>query len=37
MIWKGTKFDLITLIKELNKKHKTIKFDFKISVKINIS
>ena len=31
MIWKGTKADLITFIKELNEKHKTIKFDFQIS------
>ena len=31
MIWKGTKVELITFIKELNEKHKTIKFDFQIS------
>ena len=30
MIWKGTKVELITFIKELNDKHKTIKFDFQI-------
>ena len=30
MIWKGTKVELITFIKELNEKHKTIKFDFQI-------
>ena len=26
MIWKGTKIELMTFIKELNEKHKTIKF-----------
>ena len=31
MIWKGTKVELITFIKELNEKHKTIRFDFQIS------
>ena len=31
MIWKSTKVELITFIKELNEKHKTIKFDFQIS------
>ena len=31
MIWKGTKVELITFIKELNEKQKTIKFDFQIS------
>ena len=31
MIWKGTKVELITFIKELNEKHKTIKFDFQFS------
>ena len=31
MIWKGTKAELLTFIKELNEKHKTIKFDFQIS------
>ena len=31
MIWKGTKVELLTFIKELNEKHKTIKFDFQIS------
>ena len=30
MIWKGTKSELMTFIKELNKKHKTIKFEFQI-------
>ena len=32
MIWNGTKEQLI-FIDELNKKHKTIKFDYKISTK----
>ena len=31
MIWKSTKVELITFIKELNEKHKKIKFDFQIS------
>ena len=31
MIWKSTKTELMTFIKELNEKHKTIKFDFQIS------
>ena len=31
MIWKGTKAELMTLIKELNKKHINIKYDFQIS------
>ena len=31
MIWKGTKVELITFIKEPNEKHKTIEFDFQIS------
>ena len=31
MIWKDTRADLMTFIKELNEKHKTIKFDFQIS------
>ena len=31
MIWKGTKAELMTFTKELNAKHKTIKFDFQIS------
>ena len=31
MIWNGTKAELMTFIKELNEKHKTIKFDFQIS------
>ena len=30
MIWKGTKAELLIFIKELNEKHKTIKFDFQI-------
>ena len=33
MIWKGTKVELIKFIKELNKKHKTIKFDFQFSTR----
>ena len=33
MIWKGAKAELITFIKELNEKHKTIKFDFQISLR----
>ena len=31
MIWKGTKPELTTFIKDLNEKHKTIKFDFQVS------
>ena len=31
MIWKGTKVELITFIKELNEKHKTINLDFQFS------
>ena len=31
MIWKSSKVELMTFIKELNEKHKTIKFDFQIS------
>ena len=31
MIWKGKKAELMTLIKDLNEKHKTIKFDFQVS------
>ena len=31
MIWKGTKVELMTFTKELNEKHKTIKFDCQIS------
>ena len=31
MIWRGTKVELMTLIKELNEKHKTMKFDIQIS------
>ena len=30
MIWKDTKSELMTFIKELNEKHKTIKFEFQI-------
>ena len=30
-IWKGTKEQLITFINELNRKHKTIKFEYEIS------
>ena len=31
MIWKGTKPELTTFIKDLNEKHKTIKSDFQVS------
>ena len=31
MIWNGTTEELILFINDLNKKHKTIKFDYKIS------
>ena len=31
MIRKGTKAELMTLIRKLNEKHKTIKFDFQVS------
>ena len=31
MIWKGTKAELITFIKDLNEKYKTIKFNFHVS------
>ena len=31
MIWKGTKTELMTFIKDLNEKHRTIKFDFQVS------
>ena len=31
IIWKGAKEQLITLVVELNKKHKTIKFEYEIS------
>ena len=34
MTWKGTKSELVTFIKELNEKHKTIKFYFQILSKI---
>ena len=37
MAWKGTKTELMTFIKELNKKCKIIKFDFQISLKKFIS
>ena len=33
MIWSGTKEELILFIGEVNKKHKTIKFDYKIFTK----
>ena len=33
MIWSGTKEELISFIDELNKKYKTIKFDYKIFAK----
>ena len=33
MIWNGTTEELILFMDELNKKHKTIKFDYKISTK----
>ena len=33
MIWKGTKAELMTFMKKLNEKYKTIKFDFQISPK----
>ena len=36
-MWFGTKSELMTLIKELNEKYKSIKFDFQISPKICIS
>ena len=31
MMWKGTKAELITFIKDLNEKYKTIKFNFQVS------
>ena len=31
MIWKDTKVELMTFIKELSEKQKTVKFDFQIS------
>ena len=31
MIWKDAKVELLTFIKELSGKHKTMKFDFQIS------
>ena len=33
MVWNGTAAELILFIDDLNKKHKTIKFDYKISAK----
>ena len=33
MIWNGTTEELILFIDELNKKYKTIKFDYKVSTK----
>ena len=30
IIWNGTKEQLITFVNKLNKKHKTIKFEYKI-------
>ena len=33
MIWNGTTQELTLFIDEFNKKHKTIKFDYKISTK----
>ena len=33
MIWKDTKAELKTFIKELNENHKTTKFDFQISLR----
>ena len=33
MIWSGTKEELILFIGEVNKNHKTIKFDYKIFTK----
>ena len=34
MIWKGTKAELITFIKDLNEKYKTIKFNFQVSRRV---
>ena len=31
IMWKGTKAELMTFIKQLNEKHETIKFHFRIS------
>ena len=31
MIWKGKKVKLMTFVKDLNEKHKAIKFDFQVS------
>ena len=33
MVWNGTTAEPILFIDDLNKKHKTIKFDYKISAK----
>ena len=33
MIWKGTKAELMTFMKDLNEKHKTIKFNFQVSTR----
>ena len=33
MVWKKIKEKLLSFIYELNKKHKTLKFDYKISTK----
>ena len=33
MVWNKTKEKLLSFIYELNKKHKTLKFDYKISTK----
>ena len=33
MIWNGTTEEIILFIYDLNKKHKTIKLDYKISTK----
>ena len=37
MIWNGTTEELILFIHDLNKKHKTITFDYKISTKQIVS
>ena len=34
MMWKGTKAELITFIKDLNEKYKTIKFNFQVSRRV---
>ena len=33
MIWKGTKAELMTFMKDLNEKYKTIKFNFQVSTR----